>query len=240
MADRLADGSSRTISSARERGLGRSRPAAARRAAAARRRTRLEVEARVRDQPVEPLAGDPRSMNPACLAPRRGTRSPRRSACGTRATSWATSAIPRTSAARGTERDRRPVQHQVALVLREHAGDDLAQLDLPAPFSPTKAWTVPGRTATETLEGPGRPEGLPEPPHLEVDGLVVRTWWRVSDPVASARPLRERQEGLDVGLGHHAASGSVASGSTPGTGVPDRMASIRFLCRARPRWPASA
>ena len=104
------------------------------------------------------------------------------------------------------ERHRRPPQHQVALILREDAGDDLAQRGLARAVLADERVDGAGPDGDRDLvEGASRPEGLPECANLEMDGAVRRVGHRVSRPrSASARPLREREEGIDVRLGHDA------------------------------------
>ena len=72
------------------------------------------------------------------------------------------------------ERHRRPPQDQVALVRGNTPAMILPSVDLPAPFSPTKAWTVPRRTTDgHVVEGAGRPEGLPESADVQEDVLAA-------------------------------------------------------------------
>src|SRR5688500_6176197 len=73
-------------------------------------------------------------------------------------------------------------------------------VDLPAPFSPTRAWTEPGRTPSETslsaLVSPNCLEIASTRRSIVALGIVVPGVWRV---VGSARPLRH--EVGDVVLG---------------------------------------
>ena len=155
-----------------------------------------------------------RSMNPA----RRGS-TPRNTfsatvRCGTRATSWATRAMPRRGrpAARRSDRLRRagaalPWSGAMTPAMI------LPRVDLPAPFSPTKAWTVPAAMVSDTSSRARvAPKDLPRPwtarwTSSSVDHARSVDGGRLSG--RSARPLREGQEGLDVGLGHDAALGQV-------------------------------
>ena len=146
---------------------------------------------------------DPRSMKPA----RRGS-TPRNTfwatvSRGTSATSWATSAIPRTSASRGEPNVTVvPRSDQVALILREDAGDDLAQRGLAGAVLADERVDRAGPDGDrDIVESARRPEGLAERAHLEMDGRVRRAGHGVSrSRSASARPLREREEGIHVGL----------------------------------------
>ncbi len=231
VAERLADGSSRTIRSASR--------ASARRISTccccASDRCPTIVSAR-RSKPASSIRrsnrsrSDPRSMKPA----RRGS-TPRNTfwatvSRGTSATSWATSAIPRTSASRG--------EPNVTVVPRSirspwSCGKTpamiLPSVDLPAPFSPTNAWTVPARTATETSS---RARVAPK----DLPSARVSRWTAASAVLATVSADRDRPQPGHSASGRKVStlaavttppSGSVASGSTPGAGVPDRMASIR-------------
>ena len=108
--------------------------------------------------------------------------------------------------ARGAERHRRPPQHQVALVLREDAGDDLAQRGLAGAVLADERVDRAGPDGDrDIVESARRPEGLAERARLEMDGRVRRAGHGVSrSRSASARPLREREEGIHVGRGHDA------------------------------------
>src|SRR6476646_6201633 len=72
----------------------------------------------------------------------------------------------------------------------------LPSVDFPAPFSPTKAWTVPWRMAIETSSRARvAPKDFPSP----------RTSRWTASPACIAVPRSATRS--DVGLGHHAAVG---------------------------------
>ena len=186
---------------------------------------------------------DPRSMKPT----RRGS-APRNTfsatvSRGTRATSWATRAIPRMSASRGDRNDdSRPPQHQVALILREDARDDLAQGGLAgavlADERVDRAGADGDRHIIESARGP---EGLAERAHLEMDVAVRRAGHDVSrerrpQPGHSASGRKV----ATLALVTTPPSGSDASGSTPAAGLPDRWRRSAPWCPGRLRWRASA
>ena len=213
-------------------------------AAGGRRRPAVEVEAGVGGQPVEPLgAARRRSMNPA----RRGS-APRKTfwatvSRGTRATSWATIAMPRSSAWRGEPNATgRPPQDQVALVLREDAGDDLAQRRLAGAVLADERVDGAGPDLDrDVVQGPGRPEGLPEPADLEVDrrgrpSLVHRPVSRPWSGLSPATPRAARKVSTLAWV-TTPPSGSESSGSMPGAGVPVRMA---WMSCSVPRPPSVA
>ena len=231
VADRLAVGSSRTMRSASRASARRISTCCC--SASGRRPTigpAVEVEAGVGDQPVEPVArACRRSMKPARLG-----SAPRKTfwatvSLGTRATSWATIAIPlRQGLARGAERDGRPAQDQVALVLREDAGDDLAERRLAgAVLADERVDRAGPDRHRDVVEGSGRPEGLAEPANVEVGGVAGRGGHRVSRRWSARQPGHSAsgRKCIDVGLGHDAAvRAATRAGPCPGAGVPVRMA----------------
>ena len=96
----------------------------------------LEVEARVSDQPVEPLAERSPIDEAGALRLRAEEHVLRHGQPRDEGDLLRHERDPAHERRAGrAERDRRPVQDQVALVLREHAGDDLAQGRERAPAS---------------------------------------------------------------------------------------------------------
>ena len=245
VADRLADGSSRTMRSAS-------------RASARRISTccclasgrlpddgvRPEVEPGVRDEPVEPLAQ--RAAIDEAGAPRLGAEEhvlghgqPRdeRDLLGDERDP----ADERL--ARRPERDRRPPQDQVALILREDAGDDLAQGGLAGPvLADERVDRARPDGDRDIVEGPGRPEGLPEPADLEMDGAV------------GLLAVSRRPTGSDVSPATPRAAGRYRrwpwsrrhrpaawrAGRRPGPACRTGWRRSGSSCRGRPRSPASA
>ena len=90
---------------------------------------------------------------------------------GTTATSWATSAMPRSQRlARRAERDRLAAQRQLALVGREDAGDDLAERGLAGPVLADEGVDGAGPDLDgDVVERPGPAERLADLADLEVD-----------------------------------------------------------------------
>ena len=201
--------------------------------------SRPEVEAGVRDQPVEPLAERP-AVDEAG-APRLGAEEhvlghgqPRdeRDLLGDERDP----ADERL--ARGAERHRRPPQHQVALVLREDAGDDLAQRGLAGAVLADERVDRAGADGDrDIVEGAGRPEGLAEPANLEMDGRVRRAGHARQPTAVGLSPATPRAAGRyprwPWSRRRHPAA--TRADRHPGAGVPDRMASIRSFVP----WPPS-
>ena len=161
----------------------------------------VEVEAGLRGEPRRiARRSDRRSMNPA----RRGS-APRK-------TFWAT-VRPRDEGhllgddgdpahqrlARGAERHRRPPQDQVALILREHAGDDLAEGRLAGAVLADEGVDRAGPDLDrDVVERAGRPEGLPEPADLQVDGVAASPSPTVGTPTRSRRQPGHSASGRNV------------------------------------------
>ena len=224
-----------------------SRPAAAWRAAAARRwvaglrskpASRARRSNRSRSVPAVDEPGPPRlGAEEDVLGD--GQR------CGTRATSWATRAIPGASASRGDRNETgRPRGRAVALVRREDAGDDLAERRLAgAVLADEGVDRCRPDGDRDVVEGAGGPEGLAEPADVEVDG-VAGLGWPPRQPTAVGRQPGHSASGRKVStlaLVTTPPSGSASSGSTPGDGRagPDGLDEL-LGAEADPRSPASA
>ena len=71
---------------------------------------------------------------------------------GTRRKCWCTMPMPNFSASAGARMATgRPRQSNAAGIAGVDAGQDFIRVDLPAPFSPRRAWTSPGATANEDV-----------------------------------------------------------------------------------------
>src|SRR6476659_2336716 len=109
----------------------------------------------------------------------------------------------------------------------------LPSVDLPAPFSPTKAWTEPARISMETSWSARVPPT--DLPTSRISRWTSPAFSSRPPPVketvlrASARPLRERQEGVDVVARHDAAVGQVGEDvdTRLGRARPDRLDEVR-------------
>ena len=186
-----------------------------------------DVEAGVRDQPVEPVAQRAALDEAGPLGLGTEEHVLGRGQPGDQGDLLGDEGDPlRQRLARGPERDGRPAQDQVALILREDPRDDLAERRLPGTVLADEGVDGAGPDGHRDLvEGSGRPEGLAEPANLEAGGVAGLGGHRVSRRVCpSARPLRERQEVVDVRLGDDAAV-LAASRADPRPGPGSRSGS---------------
>ena len=205
----------------------------------------LEVEAGVRDQPVEPLAERPAIDEAGALAARRrGTRSRPRSAAG-RGRPPGRRARSRARAPRGgAERDGRPAQDQVALILREDAGDDLAEGGLAGTVLADEGVDGARRGWRPTRRrGPGSPRrtsrahesrgGRPASACIAVSRSATRSDVSPATPRAAGRyrrwPWSRRHRRAATRAGRH-----------PGPACRTGWRRSGSSCRDRPRSPASA
>ena len=166
VADRLAVGSSKTIRSASR--------ARARRISTCccwASGSRPTIDPALMSKPASATSRSKRSRRvPRSMKPARLGSAPRKTfsaavSLGTRATSWATSAMPWVRASRGERNETVcPRRTRSPWSCGKTPAMILPSVDLPAPFSPTNAWTVPARTATETSSRARvAPKDLPSP-----------------------------------------------------------------------------
>ena len=123
-------------------------------------------------------------------------------------------------------------QVQLALVLREHARDDLAERGLAGSVLADEGMNGAGaKLHRDLVQGTSATERLADPADVEVDLAGSHGAF----PDWSARPLREREELVDVVLGHDAAVGQVGEDIDPGLDPPPaRMASMNICVPSPP------
>ncbi len=243
--DRLADGSSRTISSASR--------ASARRistccwAAMGRCPT---TDPASRSKPASATSrsnrsrSDRRSMKPARFGSAPRNTFSATVSLGTRATSCATSAIPRTSAARGEPNATGvPCRTRSPWSCGNTPAMILPRVDLPAPFSPTKAWTVPCRMAIETSSRARvAPKDFPSPRTSRwttSSACIVVSRPATRSDVSPATPRAAGRSGRWPWSPRRRRAASRAD-RHPGPACRTGWHRSGSWCRGRPRSPASA
>ena len=139
--------------------------------------------------------------------------------------------------ARRPERDGLPAHDELALILREDTGDDLAERRLPGAVLADERVDRAGMDGDrDIVEGARRPEGLAERAHLEMDGAVRRAVHGVSPIGVGLSPATPRAAGRCPRWPSSRRRRPAArrAGRHRLTGVPDRIASIRAFVPCPP------